>query len=55
MISVERCIGEEENSLRFYVTNSEENFISGVSAAEAINTRENISTVESKRTKRKVE
>ena len=30
LISVERCIREEENSLRFYVANSEENLIRGV-------------------------
>ena len=40
LISVERCIREEENSLGFYVANSEENLIIGVSAAETINTRE---------------
>ena len=60
MISVEQCIREEENSLGFYVANSEENLIRGVSAAETINTRETITSVEfkklkAKRTKRKVE
>ena len=44
-ISVERYIREEENSLKFYVANSEENLIRGVSAAETINTRETISSV----------
>ena len=34
LISVERCIREEENRLGFYVANSEENPIRGVSAAE---------------------
>ena len=29
LISVERCIREEENSLGFYVVNSEENLIRG--------------------------
>ena len=42
LISVERCIREEENSLGFYVANSEENLIRGVLAAETINTRENV-------------
>ena len=60
MISVEQCIREEENSLGFYFANSEENLIRGVSAAETINTRQTITSVEfkkqkAKRTKRKVE
>ena len=38
MISVGRYIREEKNSLRFYVDNSEETLIRGVSAAETINT-----------------
>ena len=49
LISVERCIREEENSLGFYVANQEENFIRGVSAAETINARETISSVEFKK------
>ena len=53
LISVERCIGEEENSLGFYVANSEENLIRGVSAAETINTRETITSVEFKKQKAK--
>ena len=36
LISVEQCIREEENSLGSYVTNSEENLIAGVLAAETI-------------------
>ena len=40
LIIVEHCIREEENSLGFYVTNSEENLIRGVAAAETIYTRE---------------
>ena len=44
LISVERCIREEENSLGMFVANS--NLIRGVLAADAINTRETISTVE---------
>ena len=53
LISVERCIREEENSLGFYAANSEENLVRGVSAAEIINTRETISTVEFKKQKAK--
>ena len=53
LISVERCIREEENHLGFYVANSEENLIRGVSAAETINTRENITSVEFKNQKAK--
>ena len=50
LISVERCI-REENSLGFYVANSEENLIRGVLAAETINTRETITSVEFKKQK----
>ena len=49
LISVEKCIREEENSLGFYVSNSEENLIRGVSAAETINARETITSVEFKK------
>ena len=49
LISVERCIREEENSLGFYVAKSEENLIRGVSTAETINTRETITRVEFKK------
>ena len=52
-ISVEQCIREEENSLGFYVANSEENLIRVVSAAETINTRETITSVEFKKQKAK--
>ena len=51
MISVEQCIREEENSLGFYVANSEENLIRGVSAAETINTKETITSTEFKKQK----
>ena len=51
LISVEQCIREEENSLGFYVANSEENLIRGVSKAETINTRETITSVEFKKQK----
>ena len=50
---MEQCIREEENSLGFYVANSEENHIRGVSAAETINTKETISIVEFKKQKAK--
>ena len=53
LISVEQCIRREENSLGFYVANSEENLIRGVSAAETINTRETITSVEFKKQKAK--
>ena len=53
LISMERCIREEENSLRFYVANSEENLIRGVSKAETINTREAITSVEFKKQREK--
>ena len=42
LMTVECCIKEEENSLGFYVANSEENFIRGVAAAETINTEDTI-------------
>ena len=51
--SVERCIREEEKSLEFYVANSKENLIRGVSATETINTRETISSVKFKKQKAK--
>ena len=44
---------EEENSLGFYVANSDENLIRGVLAAETINTREIITSVEFKKQKAK--
>ena len=53
MIRLEQCIREEENCLGFYVANSEENLIRGVSAAETINTRETISSVEFHKQKEK--
>ena len=39
-MSVECCVREEENSLGFYVANSEENLFRGVYAAEIINTED---------------
>ena len=53
LIRVERCIREEENSLGFYVANSEENLIRGVLTAETINTRETITSVEFKKQREK--
>ena len=53
LISVERCIREEENTLGFYVANSEENLIRRVSAAETINLRETLTSVEYKKHKAK--
>ena len=50
---MERCIRAEENSLGFYVTNSEENLIRGLSAAETINTRDTTTSVEFKKQKAK--
>ena len=42
LMSVERCVKEEENSLGFYVANSEENLITGVAAAKAISTEDTV-------------
>ena len=53
LISVERCMREEENSLGFYVANSEENLIRGVLTAQTINTRENITSAEFKKQREK--
>ena len=53
LISVEHCIREEENSLEFYVANSKENLIRGVSAVETTNTSETITSVEFKKQKTK--
>ena len=50
---MERCIREEENTLGFYVANSEENLIRRVSAAETINLRETLTSVEYKEHKAK--
>ena len=50
LISVRRYIREEENSLGFYVANSEENLIRRVFI---INTRETITSVEFKKQKAK--
>ena len=49
LMSVERCVREEENSLGFYVANSEENLINGVAAAETINTEDTVTSGEFKK------
>ena len=51
LISVESCVREEENSLGFYVANSEENLIKGVAAAETINTEDTVTSGEFKKQK----
>lgn len=48
LMSVEHCVREEENSLGFYVVNSEEDLIRGVSAAETINTEDVLTSGEFK-------
>ena len=53
LISVERCIREEENSLWFYVANSEENLIRRVLAAETTNHGKTITSVEFKKQREK--
>ena len=53
LISVEQCIREEENSLGFYVSNSEENLIRGVLTAETINMRDTITSAEFKKQREK--
>ena len=50
---MKQCIREEENSLGFYVTNSEENLIKGISADETIDMRETITSAEFKKQKAK--
>ena len=52
-MSVECCVKEEENSLGFYVANSEENLITRVAAAETINTEDSVMTGEFKKQKAK--
>ena len=51
LMSVERCVKEEENSLGFYVANSEKNLIRGVAAAETINTEDTVMSGECKKQK----
>ena len=49
LMSVERCIREGENSLRFYVANSEEKLIRGVAVAETTNTEDTVTSGEFKK------
>ena len=51
LVSLERCIREEENSLGFYVANSEYNLIRGAAAAETINTEDTVTIGEFKKQK----
>ena len=46
LMSVERCVKEEENSLGYYVANSGENLIRGVAAADTIKTEDTVMTGE---------
>ena len=46
LISVERCVREEENILGFYIPNSEKNLIRGVAAAKTINTGDTVTSGE---------
>ena len=48
LMRVESCVREEENSLGFYVANSEENLIKGVSAAKTINMEDTLRSREFK-------
>ena len=45
-MSVEQCVREEEYSLGFYVTNSEESLIKGVAAAATITTGDTVTSGE---------
>ena len=51
LMSVERCVKEEENNLVFCVANSEENLIKGAAAAETINTEDTVTSGEFKKQK----
>lgn len=44
LMSVERRIREDENSLGFCVANWEENLIRGTDVADTINTEDNVTT-----------
>ena len=50
-MSVECCVKEEENSLGFYVANSEVNLARRVAAAETINTEDTLMSGEFKKQK----
>ena len=51
LMSVKHCVREKQNSLGFYVANSEENLIKGVAAAETINTEDTVASGEFKKQK----
>ena len=51
LMGVERCVKGDENSMGFYVANSEENFIRGIAAAETINTENTLMSAELKEQK----
>ena len=53
LISVERCVSDEENSLGFYVANSDDNLIRGVAAAGTTNMEDTILGRELKKQKEK--
>ena len=53
LISVEMCVSDEENSLGFYVANSDAILIRGVAAAGMINTEDAILSRELKKQKEK--
>ena len=42
LISMERCVKEEKNSLGVYDANSEENLLRGVAAADTFNTEDTV-------------
>ena len=51
LMTVERCVREEENNSSFYVANSEENLIKGVAVDETINTEDTVTSGEFKKQK----
>ena len=51
MMSVKRCIKEEENNLSFYVANCEENLIRAVAVYETIKTKDTVMSREFKKQK----
>ena len=51
VMSVERCVREERNSLGFYVANSEEILIRGVAAADTVSTENTVMSGEFKKQK----
>ena len=51
LMSVERRVREEENRLGFYVANSEEDLIGGITAAETINTKDTVKNAKFKKEK----